>query len=377
MTDDMRSLYQATMAELLTYGEPIAADSKANRLRRMPLNELLKQERSALVCTILLERADLPDDKIDEVLGQLAKANDKDPLVALLNLLETMNPRTLDQREALLRKLVDWKTSELDAQAARLAEIALGNGTDNLRSAAAAALLEADGNKAVQLIGIRPILFKALDWDETPKLATFLAPVILQTALSPTKAQIDARIAALDVFGKVPADSIGEEQRKALLDLARQAPEIDLRFAAIRAVNHLPDSIKPADIDDLKLTALEIAAVPGQMKYDKTTLTVTAGRPVELTLTNPDTMEHNLVITLPGRAQEIGIAMSADPTAAAAIGYVPKDNDAVLHHTQMVPAGSADTIRFIAPTKPDSYEYVCTFPGHYTSMRGVLEVVAP
>ena len=113
------------------------------------------------------------------------------------------------------------------------------------------------------------------------------------------------------------------------------------------------------------------------MKYDKLSLTVTAGRPVELTLINPDTMEHNLVITLPGRAQEIGVAMSADPTAAAAIGYVPKDSDAVLHYTRMLKPGESDTLRFIAPAKPGKYEYVCTFPGHYGSMRGVLEVNAP
>jgi len=377
MTDAMRAVYQGTMAKLLTYGEPVAADSKANRLRRMAINDLLKEDRSALVCTILLERADLPDDKIDEVLGQLAKANGNGPLVALLNLLETMNPRTLEKREVLLERLVNWPTNELDAQADRLQELALRFVPDNLRSAAAAALLHADGNKAVQLIGVRPILFKALDWDKTPKLATFLTPVILQTALSLTEPQTATRVAALDVFIKVPADAFTNDHVKTLLGLAREETHIGLRFAAIRAVNALPDSVKPDKIDDLKLTTLDIAAVPGQMKYDKQTLTVTAGRPVELTLTNPDTMEHNLVITLPGRAQEIGIAMSADPTAAAAIGYVPQDNDAVLHHTKMIPAGGFDTLRFIAPTKPDSYEYVCTFPGHYTSMRGVLEVVAP
>lgn len=376
MTDAMRAVYNGTMNEMLAYGQPVPADSRANRLRRMAISELLKEDRGALVCTILLERTDLPDNKIDEVLGQLAEINGQGPLTSLLNALETMNPRTLAKREVLLKKLVDWKTNELEAQAPRLKEMALGNGTDNLRSAAAAALLQANGNQAVQLLGIRPILFKALDWDTTPKLATFLAPVIVQTALTPTNAKTDTRIAALAVFDKVPADVISAEQVDALLKLARSASEVDLRFAAIRAIGALPASRKPDGIDDLTLTAIEVRAKAG-MKYDLEKLTVTAGRPVELTFINPDTMEHNLVITLPGRAQEIGVAMSADPTAAAAIGYVPKDSDAVLHFTRMLKPGESQTLRFIAPTKPDNYAYVCTFPGHYGSMNGVLQVVAP
>ena len=30
-----------------------------------------------------------------------------------------------------------------------------------------------------------------------------------------------------------------------------------------------------------------------------------------------------------------------------------------------------------APDKPGEYPYVCTYPGHYLVMRGVLKVVAP
>jgi azurin len=377
MNDAMRSLYRETMFEMLAFGEPVPADSRANRLRRMPIDELLAQDRDALTCVILLERTDLPDAQVNAVLEQLAAANANDPLVTLLNLLEAMNPRTLAEREVLLRQLVAWNTRELNAQATRLQEIASGAGPDRLRSAAAASLLQADGNAAVQLLGIRPILFEALAWDATPRLATFLAPVILQTALSDTKARAEARVAALDVFDKVPADQFTPERLASLKSLARQAPSLEVRFAAIRALNRLPDGVVVTDVDDLVLETVDIAAVPGQMRYDKATLTVTAGRPVELTLTNPDTMEHNLVITLPGRAQEIGVAMSADPTAAAATNYVPEDSPAVLHHTRMIEAGGSDTLRFIAPQQPGRYEYVCTYPGHYTSMIGVLEVVAP
>jgi len=37
--------------------------------------------------------------------------------------------------------------------------------------------------------------------------------------------------------------------------------------------------------------------------------------------------------------------------------------------------GSSDIFYFVAPTKPGNYEYVCTFPAHSDTMRGVLKVV--
>ncbi|MGB0768038.1 MAG: plastocyanin/azurin family copper-binding protein [Phycisphaeraceae bacterium] len=376
MTDAMRLVYRATMDELLAFGEPVPADSRANRLRRMTITQLLAEARDPLVCAILLERTDLPDDKIGEVLGQLAEANGTVPLISLTNLLESMTPRTLAKRTVLLETLVDWEADELDAQTPRLTELALGSGPDKLRSAAAAAMLSAKKNEAVQIIGIRPVLFRAFEWIKAPTLLTQLAPAVTQTALSDTKAQTDARVAALDIFGRLPDSALGPAQIEALLELARKASDTDLRFAAIRAVNALPDSIKPVGIDDLTLTRLKVTAIAG-MKYDKESLTVTAGRPVELAFVNPDTMEHNLVVTLPGRAAEIGAAMSADPTAAAAVGYVPEDSSAVLFFTRMLKPGESQTLRFIAPKNPGSYDYVCTYPGHYGSMKGILQVVAP
>lgn len=375
MTDAMRTIYQGTMQELLAYGEPVQADSKANRLRRMAINDLLKEDRSALVCMILLERTDLPDDKIDEVLGQLATANGRGPLVALLNLIESMNPSTLSKREVLLQKIVDWKTNELNAQTPRLKEMAMGNSSFSMRSAAAAAMImSAQPNVVLTELETSPIAYQGLAWIKDPAiLKKWAGPIIQQIEkANPT----DTTIAALDAIQFLPADSITAANATMLLGLANQEGDMNLRFAAIRAINALPDARKPEGSDKLALTTIKITAIAG-MKYDQESLTVPAGRPVELTLINPDTMEHNLVITLPGRAQEIGIAMSADPTAAASVGYVPKDNDAVLHYTKMTKPGESDTIRFFAPTKAGNYEYVCTFPGHYTSMRGVLEVVKP
>lgn len=376
MDKAMRAVYQGTMAELLTYGEPVAADSKANRLRRMPIRELLKKDRNTLACTILLERTDLPDNKIDEVLGQLAKANGQGPLTALINTLQTMNPRTLAKRDALLKKLVSWNPNELNAQTPRLKEMALGNRPMSVRSAAAAAIIMSNDTKGVFAeLGPSPMPYLGLAWiEDTAALKRWADPVSLRILTQKDIPQ-ETTIAAIDAARLLPNESITKAMVDGLFEIARGPKSLDLRFAAIRAINALPASIKP-EADDLTLATLTIGTLTG-MKYDKTSLTVTAGRPVELTMVNTDTMEHNLVITLPGRAQEIGIAMSADPTAAAAIGYVPKDSDAVLHYTRMLKPGESQTLRFIAPSKPGNYEYVCTYPGHSAVMNGILQVVAP
>lgn len=380
MTDAMRAVYQGTMAELLAFGEPIQADSKANRLRRMAISDLLKEDRGVLVCTILLERTDLPDDKIDEILGQLAEATKAEPSAALLNLIVTSNPQAMLKREALLRTLVDWPLDQLVTQREKLAKLTADELLpDALRAPIAGAYLSTlvqagviQGTDRLSATG-----YSGLAWIKNPTVLKALAPLTINNALGiSSKHEPTSHIAALDALQYLPDGLISDNQANQIVSLARESDSVDLRFAAIRAINALPTSLISDGIDDLKLTTINITAIAG-MKYDKEKLTVTAGRPVELTLINPDTMEHNLVVTLPGRAQEIGIDMSADPTAAAAVGYVPKDNDAVLHYTKMITPGTSDTIRFFAPTKPDNYEYVCTFPGHYTSMRGILEVVAP
>ncbi|MCH8962102.1 MAG: hypothetical protein IH820_12455 [Bacteroidetes bacterium] len=42
--------------------------------------------------------------------------------------------------------------------------------------------------------------------------------------------------------------------------------------------------------------------------------------------------------------------------------------------TQLYP--SDDPLTFTAPTEPGDYPYVCTFPGHWRTMQGVMQVVA-
>ena len=45
----------------------------------------------------------------------------------------------------------------------------------------------------------------------------------------------------------------------------------------------------------------------------------------------------------------------------------------ILAHTKLLGPGEEDSVIFTAPS-PGKYEYLCTFPGHFGIMRGVLTV---
>ena len=51
------------------------------------------------------------------------------------------------------------------------------------------------------------------------------------------------------------------------------------------------------------------------------------------------------------------------------------ENSKILHATKMLEAGQKEVIEFNAPEKPGDYEFVCTFPGHWTVMNGVMKVL--
>ncbi len=117
---------------------------------------------------------------------------------------------------------------------------------------------------------------------------------------------------------------------------------------------------------------LRIETAPG-MKFRQTYLTVKAGAKVRLTLANPDDMQHNFVLTAGKLGDRVGQAAGELGISGPARDHIP-EIDAVLYHTQLVEPSGEDTIYFTAPTRKGVYEYVCTVPGHYLMMRGVLVV---
>jgi uncharacterized cupredoxin-like copper-binding protein len=110
------------------------------------------------------------------------------------------------------------------------------------------------------------------------------------------------------------------------------------------------------------------------LKYDKDAWQVKAGSRVQLIFNNNDDMQHNVVITAPGAANEIGEGALKLGLKGMEMNYVP-NSPKVLFHTGLLQPGSRETIYFTAPAKPGNYTIVCTYPGHYMSMQATLKVV--
>lgn len=117
-----------------------------------------------------------------------------------------------------------------------------------------------------------------------------------------------------------------------------------------------------------------IKTEPG-LKFDVEAITVKAGDKVKLTFNNNDDMLHNLVVTMPNTATSVGEQALKMGLDGERLNYVPATSQ-VLFHTLILRPNQSDTIYFTAPDEPGDYEYVCTFPGHYLVMRGILTVVA-
>ncbi|MDN5213167.1 azurin [Fulvivirgaceae bacterium BMA12] len=107
-----------------------------------------------------------------------------------------------------------------------------------------------------------------------------------------------------------------------------------------------------------------------QMRFDKEELRAKAGATVELTLNHTgqlpkQSMGHNLVILklgtdIPSFGQKAFAAQDNE--------YIP-EGDEVIAHTALIGGGETTTITFTAPAK-GTYDFICSFPGHYALMKG-------
>lgn len=123
-------------------------------------------------------------------------------------------------------------------------------------------------------------------------------------------------------------------------------------------------------------TVIRIKSIQNEMKFDLKNFTVEAGKTVEIIFENPDFMQHNIVITKPGTMETVGRAadkLATDPRGAE-MQYVPEIPE-VLFHTRLVNPQETVRLEFTAPATPGDYPYVCTFPGHWSIMNGVMKVV--
>ncbi len=136
-----------------------------------------------------------------------------------------------------------------------------------------------------------------------------------------------------------------------------------------------PKAETEAKTDEIKL---EIAGTD-QMTFDKAELKVKAGQKVTLTLKHSgkmakSAMGHNWVLLKQGTDIP---AFAEKAIAAKDTDYIPAGSEEIIAHTKLVGGAEgdnkSDTITFTAPEK-GTYDYICSFPGHYSMMKGKLIV---
>ncbi|MBC3758046.1 azurin [Hyunsoonleella sp. SJ7] len=108
------------------------------------------------------------------------------------------------------------------------------------------------------------------------------------------------------------------------------------------------------------------------MQFDKKELRVKAGQKVKLTLRHTGKMDvnvmgHNVVILKQG----VDISAFAGKAATARdTKYIPAGAEGdIIAYTNMIGGGQTTSIEFDAPA-PGTYDFICSFPGHYALMKG-------
>lgn len=115
------------------------------------------------------------------------------------------------------------------------------------------------------------------------------------------------------------------------------------------------------------------------MQFSVKEFEVKAGEQIELEFKNEGTlpkiaMGHNIVILKQGVSAIAfgGKALQAGANATNALPDSVKSD--VIAYSQLLGPGETEIVKFKAPVKPGIHQFVCTFPGHYAMMRGVMVV---
>jgi azurin len=109
-----------------------------------------------------------------------------------------------------------------------------------------------------------------------------------------------------------------------------------------------------------------------EMSYDTKELKVKAGSKVKVNLTNTGSdaaMLHNIVFVKQGTEKDVameGINLKDQ-------NYFNSTNANVIAGSAVAQPGASVTLEFTAP-EAGTYTYICTYPGHWQKMQGVLIV---
>ncbi len=126
-----------------------------------------------------------------------------------------------------------------------------------------------------------------------------------------------------------------------------------------------------------KVCKVEIAGTDG-MTFDKKEIVIAPDcTEVELTLKHTGNMAvaqmgHNWVLT---KTADMMPVANDGAVATAANDYIKKGDTRVIAHTKLIGGGQTTTVKFPTSklTKGGAYTFFCSFPGHWSMMKGTLK----
>lgn len=129
---------------------------------------------------------------------------------------------------------------------------------------------------------------------------------------------------------------------------------------------------KAAEAKSYEFTINAVGNTMADMTYDTREIKVVAGSKVTLNLVNQGTdgaMLHNLVIVKQGTEKEVAMeGLNYKET-----NYFNPQNTNIIAGTAIANPGATVKLEFTAP-EAGTYTYICTYPGHWMKMQGVLLV---
>ncbi|WP_163379661.1 PVC-type heme-binding CxxCH protein [Cyclobacterium sp. SYSU L10401] len=196
-----------------------------------------------------------------------------------------------------------------------------------------------------------------------------MAPGLFSTALSPDRVRIGH-------------DNMGSEQVGTYPDrfyfrgrMNSRTSHLKLKVPAEGNTQSSPEMTAEASSNTAGAVTIKMGVIQHEMKFDKPTFTVKAGQQVTIDFVNDDFMQHNLLIGQVGSLETIGKAadeLARDPNGME-MNFVPKIPE-ILAATPLVNPETSESLVFTAPTEPGEYPYLCTVPGHWRIMNGIMIV---
>ncbi|MEM7138655.1 MAG: azurin [Myxococcota bacterium] len=131
-----------------------------------------------------------------------------------------------------------------------------------------------------------------------------------------------------------------------------------------------PEAEAPAEAPSATPGTVVVLMGNDSMQFNTKEIRVKAGQPVTVNLVHTgklpvESMGHNFVLLKPGVKLP---AFAEKALSASATGYIP-EGDEVIAHTKLVGGGESTSVTFDAP-EPGTYQFLCTFPGHFGMMNG-------